>query len=149
MANIAAEGVKYALTNSAITNGINVDTNQEFASATKLMAEAARTTFSGEVAVESFAAAAAIKQIVDHGHLPGVSKGEHGSLLSDTVDTVISNQPAVLTFPALRTFRLVKNGETSTNNYILVKQSKDAEWKLQKAWLTDSNGQTVQEWPVK
>jgi hypothetical protein len=90
-----------------------------------------------------------VKQLHEQGRLPGDSKDEHGTVTSDTVQSVISNNAVVMFYPASRTFHLIHIDETAMNSYTLVKQTEDAEWKLQKAWQTVSNGQIIQEWPVK
>jgi hypothetical protein len=148
-AESAAKAVRIAVTNWTITNGSKPIASTQLLDAVDTLAGNVRTAITNEVYVETVIAAAAIKQILDQGHLPGVSKGEHGDISFDAGPLVISNVAVAMTYPASRTLHLVKDGETSTNNYVLVKQTKDSEWKLQKAWLTDSNGQVIQEWRVQ
>ena len=110
------------------------------------LSESAKTN---EVYVETGVAGLLLKQMHNEGRLPGDSKDLHGQLTAETVQLMVSNKVVVMTYPALRTFRVVYTGETSTNNYTLVKQSRDSSWKLQRAWETDSNGQIIKEWPVQ
>jgi hypothetical protein len=148
-ANNAAKAIDVGLTNWAMTNGLNWQTNGKILVTAEKLAEAAKMSITNDVYVEIGAAGAFLKHLLNQGLLPGISKDEHGDATSDTLDLVISNKAVEITYPVKRTWHFVKDGETSTNNYTLVKQSKDDEWKLQKAWLTDSNGQMVQEWPVQ
>jgi len=76
--------------------------------------------------------------------LPGDSKDRHGELHSE-----IYPLPDHVTYPFSSTFHVSIKGETSTNNYIVIRKSKDAPWQLQRAWRTDSQGHTIDEWPVK
>lgn len=146
-ANGATRAIDVGVSNWMTTNGLNWQTNSKILVAVEKLTEATKMSLTNDVYLESGAAALFLKRLLDQGLLPGVSKGEHGDMTSDMVDSVISNKAVAMTYPASRTFRLVKDGETSTNNYILLKQSNDSEWKLQKAWLTDSNGQIIKEWP--
>ena len=88
-------------------------------------------------------------QLHESDHLPGVSKDEHGQLTTDIVPVLVSNKLIDITYPMKRIFHLVINEETATNNYMLMKPAKDAEWKLEKAWQTDSQGRITEEWSVK
>lgn len=133
----------------ALTNGINLETNSQRLALADEGAMAVKTALTNQVYAETYAAGAALKNLDNLGRLPGVSQDDHWQVTSDMVDSVVSNRALAIEFPASRTFRLVKTNETSTNNYTFVKQTKDAEWKLQKAWQTDSKGQIIQEWPVK
>jgi len=143
-ANNAAASVRYAL-----TNGVDLETSTQRLAQADEAAMATKTAVTNEVFVETGEAGLVLKQLHELGRLPGDSKDEHGKLTSDDLQLVVSDKAVAMVYPATRTFHLVKVGETSTNNYTLMKQSKDAEWKLQKAWLTDSNGQIIQEWPVQ
>ena len=145
----AAETVRVALTNWVAENRSNSKANTQIMAKANMIAEDAGAAVTNKVLLETFAAGDVLKRIHDQGHLPGVSKDEHGYMSCDAISLVVSNKPALMTYPALRIFHHIKDGETSTNNYMLVKQSKDSEWKLQKAWETDSKGQIIQEWPVK
>jgi hypothetical protein len=102
-----------------------------------------------EVILETGVAHDFLDQLYDQGRLPGISTDEVGQVSCDLPGLVISNKLAEMTYPALRTFHLVKTGETSTNNYTLVKTSKDSAWQLQKAWRVDAAGHTIEEWPIK
>lgn len=146
-ADSAATAVRVGITNWTMTNGVNLQTNGQILEAAEKYSEFVKGVVTNDVYIETGHAGLVLKQIRDQSRLPGVSKDEHGTLTSENLR--FSNSLPVLTYPALRTFYFVKEGETSTNNYTLVKQTKDSEWKLQKAWQTDSKGQIIQEWPVK
>jgi hypothetical protein len=148
-ANNAAKAAGIAITNWAITNGVNLQTNSQIATAVETFPKVIKMAITNEVHMETGRAGLILKQLHEQGRLPGDSKDEHGKLTSGTFDLVVSNKATVITYPTSRTFHLVKDGDTSTNNYTLVKLSKDSEWKLQKAWQTDSNGTFVKEWPIQ
>lgn len=109
----------------------------------------ANVALTNELAQETGEAVKSIYQMLEQGLLPGVKKGEHGSVISDGTHLMTLNKVIEVTYPLFQTYRLVKTGETSTNNYILERTSKDAAWHLIKAWETDSNGKTINEWPIK
>ena len=46
------------------------------------------------------------------------------------------------------TFTSSKNGDSFIYHYTIARASKDSPWKLQRAWRTDKDGHTVQEYPV-
>lgn len=81
--------------------------------------------------------------------LPGVTNGEHGTISSDDYRLMESNELVKVEYPLTQTFRLLKNGETSTNNYAFERLSKNSRWVLRRAWKTDSNGVVIIEWPIK
>ena len=80
--------------------------------------------------------------------LPGDSKDEHGELMSENVP-FSGSVPTEAVYPLVRTFYMVKTGDTFTNHYTVGRQSKDSEWILQRAWRTDSQGRTIEDWPVQ
>lgn len=43
---------------------------------------------------------------------------------------------------------LLKNGDSSIYHYTVIRTSKHGPWKLHKAWRTDSDGKTLEEYPV-
>jgi hypothetical protein len=133
----------------AITNGVSLQTNSQLLDFADKMTETLKSDITKELSIGNAQAGQFLLQLLKNNSLPGVSKDEHGELTTEIVPVVVSNKLVEISYPMERTLHLVKNGENSTNNYLLVKSAKDLEWKLQKAWLTDSNGQTVQEWPVK
>jgi hypothetical protein len=137
------------VTNAFITNGWSLQTNSQGSEMVGAITETVKSDMSKKIAINTAEAGQMLLQLRGNNHLPGVSKDEHGRLDSEIVPMMVSNKLVIVSYPVQRTFHLVKEGETSTNNYILVKQSKDSEWKLQKAWLTDSNGQLIKEWPVQ
>jgi hypothetical protein len=157
------EATKVSITNWARTNEMVIQTNAQVFSQMVTGLEVAAHTFgmglTNEIILENGRAGQFMKLLHDQDKLPGVSKDEHGVMTSDTfsfyspsnnLDVVIfSNIGTTITYPVSRTFHLVKYGDTSTNNYTLVKEAKDAEWKLVRGWETDSNGQIIHEWPIQ
>jgi hypothetical protein len=145
--------IRIGMTNWMKTNAVYLQTNGNSMAIAKDMAEtgpeSVRMAMTNEVFLETERAGLALQQIYEQERLPGVAENDQGNIGSDTLDLIVSNKLTTISYPALRKFHLVKDGETFTNYYILVKQTKAADWKLQKAWRSDSNGQIIQEWPVK
>jgi len=79
------------------------------------------------------------------GRLPGVLADSHGEL---SVNGPLSAFQEAK-YPFTVTFDLNVKGDSLTNHYTVVRQVKDAEWQLEKAWRTDAQGHTAIEWPVK
>jgi hypothetical protein len=121
---------------------------QEFTNKASVIISSLKTN---SIFLETDAAGKKLMQLHEDGHLPINPKDEHGdvTITCDTGPMIRSNELVEIAYPTKRTFHIVKVGETSTNNYILVKSSKDSEWELKKAWETDSNGQVIKEWPVQ
>jgi hypothetical protein len=84
-------------------------------------------------------------QLHQMGRLPGDSKDDHGKITCYLSPSDLQE----VTYPLSRTFRVVKTGGTSTNNYTVVRLTKDSSWQLARAWQTDSAGRIIEEWPVK
>jgi len=148
-ASAVEEATRNALTNWVATNGIDVRTNAGLSNALVAFPYMFKTSVTNELYLESIAAGSVLEKKWNEGSLPGVSKEDHGDLTLDPLDSIISNKVVIITYPATRVFHLEKSGETSTNYYTLVKESRNAKWELQKAWETDSNGQIIREWPIK
>ena len=74
------------------------------------------------------------------GRLPGITINEHGNA------RISGRLPQ---YPFLLTMRFNAEGTAVTNNYRIAQIKKDSPWELERAWQTDTNGQIVQEWPVK
>ncbi len=68
------------------------------------------------------------------GQLPGCSKDEHGVEL--TIHVLKSE------------YTLQKKNDSSIYHYQVVPSSNGHGWKLQRAWLTDSKGKVLQEYPI-
>lgn len=77
------------------------------------------------------------------GGLPGIPAHGHEQV---TTGAVALNK---VTYPFTVTFLVNEAGESFTNHYSFTRAAKDASWRLQKAWRTDSKGQTVREWSVE
>jgi hypothetical protein len=95
--------------------------------------------------VETKSAGEFVIDLHKQGLLPGDSKDSHGDILSP----VTLPLPKSVSYPFSNTFLIVFTGESYTNNYCVLRASKNAPWQLQKAWRTGPDGKTVAEWPVK
>ena len=92
-------------------------------------------------------------RLLESRRLPGAENAEKGAMLSPaSADTLLPNvyTPQPTNYPMSRTF----NGQRRLsgpweNHYTVVKMSADSPWQLQKAWRTDAQGNTVEEYPVK
>jgi hypothetical protein len=84
---------------------------------------------------DSEAAIAFLSTLKSKGQLPGWAKDDKGqmflgtSLLSETVDAI-------------------KTGDDDTYHYTIVRASKEADWKLQRVWLTDARGRIKEQYPI-
>jgi hypothetical protein len=79
------------------------------------------------------------------GRLPGFPKDKHGmSYLKMSPAQVLE-----LKYPFSIPFDVVLEGDTFTNHYTMLRLTKDSAWKLERAWRTDTNGDTIIEWPTK
>jgi hypothetical protein len=79
------------------------------------------------------------------GQLPGDAKDEHGKITCYLSPTDLER----MNYPLSRTYQLVKNGDSCTNNYTVIRLTKHSPWQLQRAWRTDSQGRVTEEWAVK
>ena len=97
-------------------------------------------------AIEAAQAGNFLLAMHQQGKLPGVSKDMHGRITSDMVprSEVQSNQDV---YPISKTFHVTIRGESFTNNYTVVKLTKNSSWQLQRAWRIDPDGR-ITEWPV-
>jgi hypothetical protein len=118
-ANNVAEAVRITITNWVATNGMNLQTNARISNALETFPGAFKTAMTNDVVTESVAAGSVLEQMFDQGLLPGVSKDDSGDMSLDPISSVVSNKAVAMVYPASRTFHLVKEGETSTNYYIL------------------------------
>jgi len=148
-ANRTSRMVMPSVTNWAATNGIGTPDGSEILLAATTISNNIEMGMTSQLAIDTINAETFLKTIHDQGNLPGVNKDEHGYGAFDSITAVLSNKLIQATYPTSRTFHFVKDGETSTNNYTVVKQTKGDDWKLQRAWETDSNGQIIKEWKVQ
>ena len=98
------------------------------------------------VAIETTAAGDFLIRLHNQSLLPGDSKDMHGNLSSAKEPYPL---PSEVAYPFSRTFEVTIKGQTFTNNYTVIRSSKDSSWELQRAWRTDAAGSIVEEWPVK
>lgn len=80
-----------------------------------------------------------VRRLLKNGQLPGWPKGEHGTMKGVFQ---FRQNPDTITFDA------VKKGYSSTYHYQFTRSSTDNPWQLQKAWRTDQDDHTVEEYPV-
>ena len=73
--------------------------------------------------------------------LPGWAKNVHGR----TADFRFNHDDSPYLDSA--TLNIFKNGDSSVYHYTVVRTSKRGPWKLEKAWRTDQNGHTIEEYP--
>jgi hypothetical protein len=97
-----------------------------------------RQTTTGPLVNEDVIAALnVLRDLKANGRQPGWSKDEQGQIRS---------HPEV-SLNAI-TFRIEKSGDSSIYHYALTRASKGDAWTLQRAWRTDQNDRTLQEYPV-
>jgi hypothetical protein len=83
-----------------------------------------------------------LKQLVRRHQLPGASKDDHGKTAAFHFKHVISPYLDTATWDTL------KKGDSSIYHYTFARTAKNGPWKLQKAWRTDQNGHTIEEYPL-
>jgi hypothetical protein len=83
-----------------------------------------------------------LEQLKKSGQLPGMSKNDHGK--STAFHYIHSDSPYLDT----ATWDGLINGDSSIHHYTLTRAAKNGPWKLQKAWRTDQNGHTIEEYPL-
>jgi hypothetical protein len=88
----------------------------------------------------TLAAAEFLEALQKKGQLPGWSKDDENSGLDPWAFS-----PSAETHPVSRTIQRQKKGDDSTYHYLVVQESKDGAWKLQRAWRTGADGQTIAE----
>ncbi len=96
------------------------------------------------VTAEIIAGGEFLRALQEQGRLVWVSKDDHGQM---TTGEQPWSQFKEVKYPFSVTFYITKNGDSCTNHYTVMRESKDAVWQLRKAWKTDSKGYTVKEWP--
>ena len=81
-----------------------------------------------------------LRSLLKQDQLPGWSK-------DDQMDTTTAHY--FYHFPnSITCDRLLKKGDSSIYHFELARPSTESSWKLQKAWRTDENGQTLEEYPT-
>lgn len=94
-----------------------------------------------------------LAQLLESRRLPGAENAERGAMLSPaSADTLLPNvyTPQPTNYPLSRTFSgQRKLGGAWENQYTVVKMSADSPWQIKRAWRTDAQGNTVEEYRVK
>ncbi len=102
---------------------------------------------------ESSDAGRFLAQLLESGRLPGAENAEKGAMLSPaSADTLLPNvyTPQPTNYPLSRTFNgQRKLGGPWENHYTVVKLSADSPWQIKRAWRTEAQGNTVEEYRVK
>ena len=103
-----------------------------------------RTSFGPLVDKDSQAAANAAGKLLDrlkrNGRLPGWSRRDKFANRTERID---------LRYPDFAAFNHVrKKGDSSIYHYELARESATRPWKLKKAWRTDTEGRTIEDYPV-
>jgi hypothetical protein len=80
-------------------------------------------------------AAEFLKTVKEKGQLPGWSKNDEGTIYLEP-------------YPNYEAFDGRKNGDSSIYHYQVSKASNNSSWKLQKAWRTDQDNKTFEEYSV-
>jgi len=83
-----------------------------------------------------------LHQLKKQGRLPGWREYDHGTVMLKTQGTDAE------TYPAVRTFKCLKNHRKEIDIYTVVKASPDSDWELERAWETNAKGRLVKEFPV-
>ena len=89
-------------------------------------------------------AAKFVGSLGEKGQLPGFARGELSKTWPEMSDLESCGEP----YPMSRTFSCLKNGDRSAYHYIVLRESKDSPWKLQRAWRTSPDGRIIEEFPV-
>lgn len=91
-----------------------------------------------------------LAQLLESHRLPGAENAERGTMLSPaSAETLLPNvyTPQPTNYPLSRTFNgQRKLGGPWENHYTVVKTSVDSPWQIQRAWRTDAQGNTVEEY---
>jgi hypothetical protein len=85
-----------------------------------------------------------IEELIQKRELPGIEEGEHGKFLFS-----IPRDNSVGSWPMSRTFHGQKTGDPSVYHYIVTRASKDAPWKLQRAWHSAPDGSLLEEYAIE
>jgi hypothetical protein len=97
-----------------------------------------------EAAAKSTAESAVefLKTLKENGQLPGWSKDDEGTIR----ETVRFNYYEL--YPKSATLDIQKSGDSSIYHYAVSRTAQDSPWKLERAWRTDQNDRTIEEYPV-
>jgi hypothetical protein len=91
-----------------------------------------------------------LTELKKQGRVPGVSKDSHAEVTGGLhTDNLKMSELKEAKYPFSLTFNVVLTGDSLTNHYTIMRASPDADWQLQRAWRTDTEGHTIKEWPVK
>ena len=107
-------------------------TMQEF----KQVPGAAHTVDAGEFLIE----------LAKAGKLPGFASGEHGAM--QAANGLAPPGPAPENYPIARLVHFSKDGDTSDYFYIVVRETSNDTWRIQKACRMNPKGQVLDNYPV-
>ncbi len=101
-----------------------------------------------QAAIKSAAESATgfLKSLKEHGQLPGWSKQDEGTIREAVRFDYLKLYHEL--YPKSATVEIQKKGDSSAYHYTVTRASEDGPWRLQKAWRTDQNDHTIEEYPV-
>ena len=76
--------------------------------------------------------------------LPGFRKGENATVLAPATAEASTND----SYPVSREFDTSRSGQQFVYNYLVIRASKHSDWKLQRIWRTDRDGNVIEEYPL-
>ena len=83
-----------------------------------------------------------VEHLLYRGQLPGIPRDSHGN--TSAFHFHHDDTP----WRDTATWDLLKNGDPASYHYTFSRSAKQAPWKLQKAWRSDENGRTLDEYPL-
>jgi len=87
-----------------------------------------------------------VANLRDKGQLPGWGTGEKGR-----VDLILNNQELanVPRYPLRCTLKITKDRDGLVYHFTVLRESKGAAWKLEKAWCSDKRGRLIRDLPTQ
>lgn len=82
-----------------------------------------------------------LDNLAGKGQLPGFATRDN------EIDWIAGDEDST-EYPVARTFEFQISGSSDVRHYVVVRPSKTSPWKVQKAWRTDANKRTVEEYPT-
>jgi hypothetical protein len=99
-----------------------------------------------------------LESLKEKGQLPGLSKDDQGAIFLAAYSNFDLQSTSPKGFAYVKgyfnsrhksvNFDFWKNGDSSVYHYQVARASRDSPWNLQKAWRTDKNDRTLEEYPV-
>ena len=86
-----------------------------------------------------------LNQLAKSNRLPGWPKGAKPEWRFPLLPPELLD---VEDYPIPRTLKAVRKGDSSFYYYLVVRQPRDRDWKLEKAWQTNLDGRAIREYPL-